>query len=63
MKVHIVRSPEYSITDFKEVIDLLKTHTNAIKINEYSNYPFEYSSSEILVNPGTKMHSPSPSSP
>ena len=50
MKVHIVRSPEYSITDFKEVIVLLKTHTNAIKINEYSNYPFEYSSSEIVKN-------------
>lgn len=50
MQVHIVRSSEYNITDYKEVINLLKTHANSIKINEYSNYYFEYSSSENVKN-------------
>jgi len=50
MKVHIVRSSEYNIRDYKEVINLLKTHTNSIKINEYSNYSFEYSTSENVKN-------------
>jgi hypothetical protein len=48
MKVHIIRSSEYNVSDFKEVINLLKTHTNSIKISDYSNYEFEYSSSEMV---------------
>jgi hypothetical protein len=46
MKVHIIRSPEYSITDYRQVINLLKTHTNSIKINDYPSYDFKYSNSE-----------------
>lgn len=42
MNVHILRSPEYSIEDFKEVINLLKSHTNSIQIKPHSNVTINY---------------------
>jgi hypothetical protein len=42
MNVHILRSPEYPIEDFNEVVKLLKTHTNSIKIKSHSSFNLEY---------------------
>ena len=42
MNVHVVRSPEYPLEEFKEVINLLLSHTNSIKVKEYSNLQLKY---------------------
>lgn len=42
MNVHILRSPEYPTEDFNEVVKLLKTYTNSIKIKSHSNFNLEY---------------------
>ncbi len=42
MNVHILRSPEYQTEDFNEVVKLLKTHTNSIKIKSHSSFNLEY---------------------
>ena len=42
MNVHILRSTEYPIEDFNEVVKLLKTHTNSIKIKSHSSFNLEY---------------------
>jgi hypothetical protein len=42
MNVHILRSPEYPTEDYNEVVKLLKTHTNSIKIKSHSNFNLEY---------------------
>lgn len=42
MNVHILRSTEYPIEDFNQVVNLLKTHTNSIKIKGHSNVKFNY---------------------
>ena len=42
MNVHILRSPEYPTEDFNEVVKLLKTYTNSIKIKCHSNFNLEY---------------------
>jgi hypothetical protein len=42
MNVHILRSPEYPIEDFNQVLTLLKTHTNSIKIKGHANIGISY---------------------
>jgi len=42
MNVHILRSTEYPIEDFNQVVNLLKTHTNSIKIKGHSNVKINY---------------------
>ena len=42
MNVHILRSTEYPIEDFNQVVKLLKTHTNSIKIKGHSNVKINY---------------------
>jgi len=42
LNVHILRSPEYSIEDFKEVINLLKSYTNSIQIIPHPNVTIKY---------------------
>jgi hypothetical protein len=42
MNVHILRSPEYSLDNFNEVVNLLKTYTNSIKIKGYSKQEISY---------------------
>ncbi len=48
MNVHVVRSPEYSIEDFKEVINLLKKYTNSIQIIPHPNVTIKYNDEEEL---------------
>jgi uncharacterized protein YfkK (UPF0435 family) len=42
MNVHVLRSPEYPIEDFNQVVTLLKTHTNTIKIKGHANVEINY---------------------
>lgn len=42
MNVHILRSPEYPTEDFNQVVTLLKTHTNTIKIKGHANVEINY---------------------
>jgi hypothetical protein len=42
MIVHILRSPEYPTEDFNQVVTLLKTHTNTIKIKGHANVEINY---------------------
>jgi hypothetical protein len=42
MNVHVLRSPEYPIEDFNQVLTLLKTHTNSIKIKGHANIGISY---------------------
>jgi hypothetical protein len=46
MNVHILRSPEYSTEDYNEVINLLKTHTNSIKIKSHPKVNISYENQE-----------------
>ena len=48
MNVHILRSPEYSIEDYNEVVNLLKTHTNSIKIKSHPKVNISYENEEPI---------------
>jgi len=48
MNVHILRSPEYSTEDYNEVINLLKTHTNSIKIKSHPKVNISYENEEPI---------------
>jgi hypothetical protein len=42
MNVHLLRSPEYPTKDFNEVINLLKSYTNSIKIKGHVKINIQY---------------------
>jgi len=44
MNIHVVRSPEYPLEEFKEVINLLLSHTNSIKVKDHPNLQLTYKS-------------------
>ena len=48
MNVHILRSPEYSTEDYNEVVNLLKTHTNSIKIKSHPKVNISYENEEPI---------------
>ena len=48
MNVHILRSPEYSPEDYNEVINLLKTHSNSIKIKSHPKVNISYGNEEPI---------------
>jgi hypothetical protein len=48
MIVHILRSPEYSTEDYNEVVNLLKTHTNSIKIKSHPKVNISYDNEEPI---------------
>jgi hypothetical protein len=48
MNVHILRSPEYSTEDYNEVINLLKSHSNSIKIKSHPTVNILYGNEEPI---------------
>ena len=48
MNVHILRSPEYSTEDYNEVVNLLKNHTNSIKIKSHPKVNISYENGEPI---------------
>ena len=48
MNVHILRSPEYSKEDYNEVLNLLKTHTNSIRIKSHPKVKITYENDESV---------------